>query len=192
MLNRILHWSIAHRVIIVILAVLFSLVGSYNLRQMPLDVFPDFAPPQVEIQTEAPGLAPEDVEALITLPIERAMNGIAGVTTVRSTSIAGTSAVQVIFSWDTDVYQARQLITERLQQVQDQLPGGSEMPHLSPLSSPPGHYFAICHDGRGNLLDGVMAICRPPSQTPIAGSSRCDPNYPLRRGSTPISGLGRP
>ena len=138
MLNRILHWSIAHRVIIVILAVLLSLIGSYNLRQMPLDVFPDFAPPQVEIQTEAPGLAPEDVEALITLPIERAMNGIAGVTTVRSTSIAGTSAVQVIFSWDTDVYQARQLITERLQQVQDQLPEGSEMPHLSPLNSPLG------------------------------------------------------
>lgn len=138
MLNGILQWSIRYRFIILILAGLISLLGIGTIRQMPLDVFPDFAPPQVEIQTEAPGLAPEEVEALITLPIESAVNGIAGVTTVRSTSIAGTSAVGVIFSWDTDVYQARQLITERLQQVQGQLPDGIEAPHLSPLNSPLG------------------------------------------------------
>ena len=105
---------------------------------MPLDVFPSFAPPQVEIQTEAPGLAPEEVESLVTLPIESAINGTPGVTAVRSSSAAGISVVKVIFNWGTDIYQARQLVTERLQQAASKLPSGVETPQISPTSSPIG------------------------------------------------------
>jgi nickel/cobalt tolerance cation efflux system protein len=93
---------------VVIGAIIVTILGSYNLTRMPLDVFPDFAPPQVEIQTEALGLAPEEVESLITLPIESAVNGTPGVETVRSSSAVGISVVRVIFNWGTDVYQARQ------------------------------------------------------------------------------------
>lgn len=105
---------------------------------MPLDVFPSFAPPQVEIQAEAPGLAPEEVESLVTRPIESAINGTPGVETVRSSSAVGISVVRVIFGWDTDIYRARQLVTERLQQAQNQLPQGVEPPQISPISSPLG------------------------------------------------------
>lgn len=105
---------------------------------MPLDVFPAFAPPQVEIQTEAPGLAPEEVESLVTRPIESAINGTPGVETVRSSSAVGISVVKVIFGWDTEIYRARQLVTERLQQAQSQLPKGVEAPQISPVSSPLG------------------------------------------------------
>jgi CzcA family heavy metal efflux pump len=138
MLNAILKWSIIRRWIVVLGAILVTVLGVYNLTQMPLDVFPDFAPPQVEIQTEAPGLAPEEVETLITLPIESAVNGTPGVETVRSSSAVSISVVKVIFKWGTDVYQARQLVTERLQQVQQKLPDGVENPQISPISSPIG------------------------------------------------------
>lgn len=112
--------------------------GIRVLTQMPLDVFPSFAPPQVEIQAEAPGLAPEEVESLVTRPIESAINGTPGVETVRSSSAVGISVVRVIFGWDTDIYRARQLVTERLQQAQNQLPQGVEPPQISPISSPLG------------------------------------------------------
>lgn len=138
MLNAILKGSIVRRWLVVIGAVLVTFLGVYNLTQMPLDVFPDFAPPQVEIQTEAPGLAPEEVESLITLPIESAVNGTPGVETVRSSSAVSISVVKVIFKWGTDVYQARQLVTERLQQVQEKLPEGVGTPQISPVSSPIG------------------------------------------------------
>jgi nickel/cobalt tolerance cation efflux system protein len=138
MLNSILKWSIVQRWLVVIGAIVVTIWGSYNLTQMPLDVFPDFAPPQVEIQTEAPGLAPEEVESLITLPIESAVNGTPGVETVRSSSAVGISVVKVIFKWGTNVYQARQLVTERLQQIQEKLPEDVENPQISPISSPIG------------------------------------------------------
>lgn len=138
MLNAILKWSIVRRWLVVIGAILVTVLGAYSLTQMPLDVFPDFAPPQVEIQTEAPGLAPEEVESLITLPIESAVNGTPGVETVRSSSAVSISVVRVIFNWGTDVYRARQLVTERLQQVQEKLPEGVGTPQLSPVSSPIG------------------------------------------------------
>jgi CzcA family heavy metal efflux pump len=105
---------------------------------MPLDVFPAFAPPQVEIQTEAPGLAPEEVESLVTRPIESAINGTPGVETVRSSSAIGISVVKVIFGWDTEIYRARQLVQERLQLALSLLPQGVEPPQISPISSPLG------------------------------------------------------
>jgi CzcA family heavy metal efflux pump len=136
MLNAILKGSIVQRWLVVMGAIVVTILGAYNLTQMPLDVLPDFAPPQVEIQTEAPGLAPEEVEALITLPLESAVNGTPGVETVRSSSAVGISVVKVVFHWGTDVYRARQLVTERLQQIQEKLPNGVGTPQLSPVTSP--------------------------------------------------------
>lgn len=151
MLNAILKWSIVQRWLVVIGAIIVTVLGSYNLTRMPLDVFPDFAPPQVEIQTEAPGLAPEEVESLISLPIESAVNGTPGVETVRSSSAVGISVVKVIFKWGTDVYQARQLVTERLQQARSKLPTGVETPQISPITSPIGTIlmYAFSVEGEG-------------------------------------------
>jgi nickel/cobalt tolerance cation efflux system protein len=138
MLNTVLKWSIAQRWLVVIGAIVITFLGSYNLTKMPLDVFPSFAPPQVEIQTEASGLAPEEVESLITLPIESAVNGTPGVVTVRSASAVGISTVKIIFDGNTDIYRARQLVAERLQQVRAKLPEGAKEPEISPVSSPIG------------------------------------------------------
>lgn len=138
LLNAIVKGSIAQRWLVVIGYVLATLWGGWIITQMPLDVFPSFAPPQVEIQTEAPGLAPEEVESLVTRPIESAINGTPGVETVRSSSAVGISVVKVIFGWDTEVYRARQLVAERLQQAQNALPAGVELPQISPASSPLG------------------------------------------------------
>ena len=138
MFSTILRWVINRRWLVVIATVIISLWTLYIIPQMSLDVFPSFAPPQVEIQTEAPGLAPEEIESLVTLPIESAINGTPGVTAVRSSSAVGLSAVKVIFDWGTEIYQARQLITERLQQAESKLPAGVETPQISPTTSPVG------------------------------------------------------
>ncbi|MBD2560622.1 MULTISPECIES: efflux RND transporter permease subunit [Nostoc] len=138
MLNSIVKWSIAQRWIVVIASVLISVWGFLVLTQMPLDVFPNFAPPQVEIMTEAPGLAPEEVESLVTRPIESVINGTPGLETLRSASAVGLSSVRATFSLDTEIYRARQLVTERLQQARSQLPQGVENPEVLPVSSPLG------------------------------------------------------
>jgi len=138
MLSTLIRWAIARRWLVVLGTILVALWAVRVASQMPVDVFPSFAPPQVEIQTEAPGLAPEEVESLVTLPIESAINGTPGVENVRSASAASISVVRVIFDWGTDIYQARQLVTERLQQAQDKLPEGVEAPQISPISSPIG------------------------------------------------------
>ncbi|MDX2240369.1 MAG: efflux RND transporter permease subunit [Leptolyngbyaceae cyanobacterium bins.302] len=136
MLDAMIKWAIARRWLVILGTVILTLWMVRAVTQMPLDVFPSFAPPQVEIQTEAPGLAPEEVESLVTLPIESGINGTPGVTAVRSASAAGLSVVKVVFTWDTDIFRARQLVTERLQQAQSKLPEGVETPQLSPITSP--------------------------------------------------------
>ncbi|MEG4571248.1 efflux RND transporter permease subunit [Microcoleus sp. N3A4] len=138
MFSTILRWVINRRWLVVVATIIVSLWTFSIIPKMSLDVFPPFAPPQVEIQTEAPGLAPEEIESLVTLPIESAINGTPGVTAVRSSSAVGLSAVKVIFDWGTEIYQARQLITERLQQAQSKLPAGVEIPQISPTTSPVG------------------------------------------------------
>ncbi|BAU04571.1 MULTISPECIES: efflux RND transporter permease subunit [Nostocales] len=138
MLNSIVKWSIAQRWLVVIASILISVWGFLVLTQMPLDVFPNFAPPQVEIMTEAPGLAPEEVESLVTRPIESVINGTPGLEALRSSSAVGLSAVRATFSLDTEIYRARQLVTERLQQARSQLPQGVEDPEVLPVSSPLG------------------------------------------------------
>ena len=138
LLNTILRWSIARRWLVLISSLLISLLGLVNVLQMPLDVFPPFAPPQVEIQTAAPGLAPEQVEHQISEPIEAAVNGLVGVDLVRSASKPGLSMVQVVFRDSASLERARQAVAERLQQVRMQLPESAEAPEISPLLSPLG------------------------------------------------------
>ena len=157
LLDQILKNSIAQRWLIVIGSILITVWGLISVTQMPLDVFPEFAPPQVDIQTEATGLAPEEMESQITVPIESAVNGLPGVTTVRSSSKVGLSMIQVIFDQNADIYRARQAVTERLQQVTNQLPKGVKPPEISPLASPLGTIlqYAFTVDGKGqtSLMD---------------------------------------
>ncbi len=164
MLGNIVQWVINRRWLVVIAAVIVSLWTVYVIPQMPLDVLPAFAPPQVEIQTEAPGLAPEEVESLVTLPIESAINGTPGVTAVRSSSAAGISVVRTVFGWSTDIYQARQLITERLQQAVSKLPPGVEPPQMSPTTSPVGlvvqYAFTVADGEQSATPNSLMAARR--------------------------------
>jgi len=102
---------------------------------VPYDVFPEFAPPEVSIQTEAPGLSPEQVEVLVTQPIENAINGVSGIESLRSRSIQGLSVIVVVFRSGTDVYRGRQAVTERLSTVAKELPTGVQPPLMTPLTS---------------------------------------------------------
>jgi CzcA family heavy metal efflux pump len=124
------------RVAVLAAAILLMIVGVRGIKDAPLDVFPEFAPPRVEIQTEGPGLSTSEVESLITVPIESALSGILGLDTIRSTSVLGLSSVVLYFKPDTDLLVARQLVQERLSILAGQLPGVSGTPViLSPLSS---------------------------------------------------------
>ncbi len=135
-MNWIVSTSLHMRVIIVALAVALMIVGVRVIRTTPLDVFPEFAPPLVEIQTEAPGLSTAEVESLISTPIENALNGVAQLKTLRSKSVLGLSSVVLIFQEDTDLMRARQLAQERLALVAPQLPAAARPPViLQPLSS---------------------------------------------------------
>ena len=158
MLSAIIRWAIARRWLVILGAIVLTFWIFRTIVQMPLDVFPSFAPPQVEIQTETPGLAPEEVESLVTLPIESAINGTPGVSAVRSASAAGISVVKVIFNWGTDIYQARQLVTERLQQAQGKLPDGVETPQISPISSPIGTVLQYAFTAQTTPLMEVRRI----------------------------------
>lgn len=160
LLNQILKSSIAQRWLIVIAVIAVALWGIFTVTQMPLDVFPPFAPPQVDIQTEAVGLAPEEVETQITVPIESAVNGLPGVTTVRSSSKVGLSMIQVVFDQNADIYQARQAVTERLQQVTSQLPAGTHPPEISPLVSPLGTILQYSFTVNAQEETSLMALRR--------------------------------
>ncbi|MDB9496791.1 efflux RND transporter permease subunit [Spirulina major CS-329] len=157
LLNQTLKTAIAQRWLIVMGAIAVTLWGLFSVTQMPLDVFPPFAPPQVDVQTEAVGLAPEAVETQITIPIESAVNGLPGVTTVRSSSKVGLSMVQIVFDQEADIYQARQAVTERLQQVTNQLPDNAHPPQISPLLSPLAtilqYSFTTTDTGEASLME---------------------------------------
>jgi CzcA family heavy metal efflux pump len=159
-LGSTVKWVIARRWLVLLGAIMMTLWTFWVIPQMPLDVFPPFAPPQVEIETESPGLAPEEVESLVTLPIESAINGTPGVTDVRSASAPGISVVKVIFNWGTDIYQARQLVTERLQQAQTKLPDGIETPRMSPISSPIGTILKFAFTVEPGNDVSMMAVRR--------------------------------
>jgi CzcA family heavy metal efflux pump len=143
MLQAIVHWSINNRVVVVALAVLLLGMGLYAAAHAKLDVFPEFAPPRVVIQTEAPGLSPAEVEQLVTLPIETAVNGVPRLDLMRSQSIQGLSVVEILFQDNTDIYRARQQVTERLGELAGQLPAGVKTPRLAPLTSTTGRLLTV-------------------------------------------------
>jgi len=136
MLKAIVTWALNMRVLVVALSVALIVIGIESVRHAPLDVFPEFAPPMVEIQTEAPGLSTEQVDALVTVPLENSLNGLPWLKTIRSKSVLGLSSVVMIFKEGTDLLRARQLVQERLALAQARLPAVVKPPVLmSPYSS---------------------------------------------------------
>lgn len=145
MITKIINWSLGNKLLVVLLSAILFIFGSFSVFNTPVDVLPEFAPPQVVIQTNAPGFASEEVESLITIPLENVLNGTSHVQTVRSSSIEGLSFITVVFNWGTDIYTARQLVTEKIQRVASAFPNGIKAPILSPVTSPVGsvYMFAI-------------------------------------------------
>jgi CzcA family heavy metal efflux pump len=146
MLNKIIQWSLHNRLLVMVAAVALLVYGGYVTLTSPIDVFPDLTAPSVTIITESHGLAPEEVESLVTLPIESAMNGTADVFRVRSNSAIGISLVFVEFEFGTDIFRARQLVTEKLQQVR--MPEGVSPPALGPISSTMGEIVMLSMTGK--------------------------------------------
>ncbi|KAA9338863.1 efflux RND transporter permease subunit [Adhaeribacter soli] len=143
MLNKIIDFALHNRLIVMVASALLIFMGSYTAANMEVDVFPDLTAPTVVILTEAHGMAPEEVERLVTFPIETAVNGASDVRRVRSSSSAGISIVWVEFNWGTDIYQARQIVNERMISVAENLPEGVSNPALAPNSSIMGEIMLI-------------------------------------------------
>ena len=183
-MKRIVQWSIDHHWIVIGLSALLFVAGVWTARQMPIDVFPDLTAPTVTILTEGHGMAPEEMESLVTFPIESAINGASGVRRVRSATAVGIAVVWVEFDWGTDIFMARQLVSEKLTLVGGTLPPQVHQPVLAPVSSIMGEilFFAISSD-QGDPLTlrtiadttvrrRLLAVPGVSQVTPIGGAER--------------------
>ncbi len=142
MFKWLLDNSLRNRLLVIIASVVLMAYGAFTLTRTPVDVFPDLNKPTVTVITEAGGMAAEEVEQLITFPLETAMNGLPGVETVRSASSAGLSFLYVTFNWNTDIFRARQMVGERLSSMEEGLPEGT-VPSMGPISSIMGEILQI-------------------------------------------------
>src|SRR6186713_431641 len=183
-MKRLIHWSVEHHWIVITLSLLLLAAGAWTARDMPVDVFPDLTAPTVTILAEGHGMAPEEMESLVTFPIESAINGASGVRRVRAATAVGVGVIWVEFDWGTDIYIARQLVAEKLALVAGTLPPQIERPVLAPISSIMGEilFFAISSETQDalalrTLADTVvrrrlLALPGVSQVTPIGGSER--------------------
>ena len=160
MLNRLIHWSLANRPTVVGLSLILLALGVTTALRLPVEVLPDLTKPTVVILTEAPGLAPEEVEIRVTQPLESALMGVAGLTRLRSNSDVSLSLVYAEFDWGTDIYKARILVQERLQTAREQLPEGVQ-PFLTPVASLMGEILLV--GVRSTIKEGQPGYL-PPSE----------------------------
>lgn len=183
-MQRLIDWSIRHHGMVLVLSVLLAGAGAWTARGMPVDVFPDLTAPTVTILTEGRGMAPEELETLVTFPIEAAINGASNVRRVRSATAVGIAVVWVEFDWGTDIFQARQVVAEKLTLVGGTLPPQVERPILAPISSIMGEilFFAMSSEHEDPLTlrtiaDTVvrrrlLAVSGVSQVTPIGGAER--------------------
>ncbi|HEY1083575.1 MAG TPA: efflux RND transporter permease subunit [Prosthecobacter sp.] len=179
MLTRLIRFSLEHRPLVLMAALLLLLFGWQTLSQLPVEVLPDMTKPTVTILTEAPGLAPEEVETLVTQPLEAAIQGVGGLDRLRSNSDVGLSLIFAEFAWGTDIYRARQLVQERMQSVLSSLPKDTT-PGMTPVSSLMGEI----------LLVGLRSEKKPGEAGYIAPMDlRTLADWTLRRRLQSISGI---
>jgi len=183
-MKSVIQWSIEHNWLVIGLALLLFGAGAWTARHMPIDVFPDLTAPTVTILTEGHGMAPEEMESLVTFPLESAINGASGVRRVRSATAVGIAVVWVEFDWGTDIFMARQLVSEKLSLVSGTLPPQVERPVPAPVSSIMGEilFFAIASDQDDPLAlrtvadttvrRRLLAVPGVSQVTPIGGSER--------------------
>ncbi|MDP1691803.1 MAG: efflux RND transporter permease subunit [Burkholderiaceae bacterium] len=177
MFKWLLDSSLANRLLVIIASLVLMAYGAFTLSRTPVDVFPDLNKPTVTVITEAGGMAAEEVEQLITFPLEAAMNGLPGVETVRSASSAGLSFLYVTFNWNTEIFRARQMVGERLSTLEAGLPEGS-VPHMGPISSIMGEIMqiAIPIDAAGSAAGPPQGGIAPPRGAASAASLGASPS----------------
>lgn len=200
MFKWLLASSLSNRLLVLIASAVVMAYGAWTLAQTPVDVFPDLNKPTVTIMTEAGGMAAEEVEQLITFPLETTMNGLPGVETVRSVSSAGLSFLYVTFDWNTEIFRARQMVSERLSSMEESIPEGV-VPRMGPISSIMGEIMQIAipvDTGKISLMDvreyadwtlrpRLMAIPGVAQVIPIGGEVR---QFQVQPNTTRMSELG--
>ncbi|MGL5731779.1 MAG: efflux RND transporter permease subunit, partial [Bacteroidales bacterium] len=158
MLNKIIKFSLNNRLVVLVASLLLMIGGIYTATNMEVDVFPDLNAPTVVVMTEAKGMAPEEVERLVTFPLETAVNGATDVRRVRSSSTTGFSIVWGEFDWNTNIYLARQIVSEKLAIVKDQLPPNVGNPTLGPQSSILGELMFVALTSDSTSLQELRTL----------------------------------